>query len=97
MSQWGVPTVLANKPHSNKMRMCNDVRKLNDKTILQPYPMFNVNYLLADIRKRQCKYFSIIDLSVSYRQIPLSGRSQQIVTMSMIVGDLSPTTCIFGL
>ena len=31
MSQWGFPTVLVNKPHSNKMRMCNDVRKLNDK------------------------------------------------------------------
>ena len=26
MSQWGFPTVLVNKPHSNKMRMCNDVR-----------------------------------------------------------------------
>ena len=36
MSQWGFPTVLVSKPHSNKMRMCNDVRKLNDQTILQP-------------------------------------------------------------
>ena len=65
-------TVLVNKPHSNKMRMCNDVRKLNDKTILQPYPMLNMNYLLADIGKRKCKYFSLIDLSDSYRQIPLT-------------------------
>ena len=96
MSQWGFTTVLVNKPHSNKMRMCNDVRKLNDKTILQPYPILNINYLLADIRKRQCKYFSIIDLSDSYRQIPLSSRSQQIAIMSTIVGDYSPTTCIFG-
>ena len=53
MSQWVFPTVLVNKPHYNKMRMCNDVRKLNDKTILQPYPMLNRNYLLADIGKRQ--------------------------------------------
>ena len=51
MSQWGFPTVRVNKPHSNKMRMCYDVRKLNDKTILQPYPMLNMNYLLADIGK----------------------------------------------
>ena len=36
MSQCGFPTVLVNKPYSNKMRMCNDVRKLNNKTILQP-------------------------------------------------------------
>ena len=96
MSQWGFPTVLENKPHSNKMRMCNDVRKLNDKTILQPYPMLNMNYLLADIGKRKCIYFSLIDLSDSYRQIPLTKRSQQIATMSTIIGDFSPTTCIFG-
>ena len=97
MSQWGFPTVLVSKPHSSKMRMCNDVRKLNDQTILQPYPILNMNFLLADIGKRQCKYFSIIDLSDSYRQIPLSKRSQEIATMSTIVGDFSPVTCIFGL
>ena len=93
----GVPTVLVNKPHSNKMRMCNDVRKLNDKTILQPYPMLNMNYLLADIGDIKCKYFSLIDLSDSYRQIALSTRSQQIATISTIICDFSPTTCIFGL
>ena len=97
MSQWGFPSVLVNKPHSNKMRMCNDVRKLNDKTILQPYPMLNMNYLLADNGKRKCKYFSLIDLSDSYRQIPLTKRSQQIARMSKIIGNFSPTTCIFGL
>ena len=51
MSQWGFPTVLVTKPHSNKMRICNDVRKLYNKTILQPYPMLNMTYLLADIGK----------------------------------------------
>ena len=96
MSQWGFPAVLVNKTHSNKMRMCNDVRKLNDKTILQPYPMLNMNYLLAD-NGEKCSYFSLIDLSHSYRQIPLTKRSQQIATMSTIIGDFSPTTCIFGL
>ena len=45
MSQWGFPTVLVSKPHSNNMRMCNDVRKLNDQTILQPYPILNMNFL----------------------------------------------------
>ena len=97
MSQCEFPTVLVNKPHSNKMRICNDVRKLNDKTILQPYPMLNMNYLLADIGKIKYKYFSLIDLSDSYRQIPLTKRSQQIATMSTILGDFSPTICIHGL
>ena len=102
MSQWGFPTVLVNKPHSNKMRLCNDVRKLNDKTILQPYPMLNMNYLLADIGKRKCKYFSLIDLSDSYRQIPLTKRSQQIATMlfrvpaRMVVRRPAPINQLFN-
>ena len=56
--------------------------------------MLNLNYLLADIGKRKCKYLSLIDLSDSYRQIPLTKRSQQIATMSTIIGDFSPPTCI---
>ena len=57
MSQWGFPTVLVNKPHSNEMRMCNDVRKLNGKTILQLHPMLNMKYLLADIGKDNVNIF----------------------------------------
>ena len=54
MSQWGFHAVLVYKPHSNKMKMCNDVRELNDKTILQPYPMLNMNYLLAHLYTWKC-------------------------------------------
>ena len=97
ISRWGFPTVLVNKPHSTKMRLCSDLRKINEKTIIQPYPMLNMNFLLADIGKKQCQYFTLIDLSDSYRQIPLSRRSQEIATMSTIIGDYSPTTCVFGL
>ena len=89
ISQWGFPTVFVNKPDSNK------IQKPNDKTILQPYPMLNMNYLLADIEKRPCRCVSLTDLSD--RQIPLSNRFQQIATMSTIVGDFSQTTCIFRL
>ena len=97
MSQWGFPTGLVRKPRTNKMRVCNDVRKLNDQTIPQPYPILNMLFLLADIGKRQCKYFSIIDISDLYRHIPLSKRSEEIDTMSTIMGDFSPVTCIFAL
>ena len=58
--------MLDSKPHTNKIRMCNDVRKLNDQIILQPYPILNTNVLLDDIGKRQCKYISMIDVSDSY-------------------------------
>ena len=57
-SQWGFPTVLVSKPHTNKMRMCNDVRKLNDQTILQPYSILNTNYLLADIGETMRIFFN---------------------------------------
>ena len=77
------------------MRICNDVQKLNDKTIIQQYSMLNMNYLIADLGKRQCKFFSVIDLSDSYRHIPLLTCCQQIATTSTIVGDSSPAAYIF--
>ena len=97
MSQWGFPMVLVKKPRSDKMRCCLDLRKLNEKTIEQPYVLNNMDYLLADIGKRQCKYFSLLDLSNAFRQVPLSKRSQELCTMSTIIGDFSCQTACFGL
>ena len=54
MSQCVFPTVLVSKPHSNKMRMCNDVGKLNDQIILQPYLILNMHFSYTDVGKRQC-------------------------------------------
>ena len=79
------------------MRCCLDLRKLNEKTIEQPYVLNNMDYLLADIGKRQCKYFSLLDLSNAFRQVPLSKRSQELCTMSTIIGDFSCQTTCFGL
>ena len=96
-SRWGSPTVLVSKPRSNKMRLCCDMRKINEKTVLQAYPMLNMNVLFADIGKSNSQYFTIIDLSNSYRQIPLTKRSQEIATMVTIAGSFKPTTCTFGM
>ena len=96
-SRWGTPTLLVSKKNTDAMRMVQDCRKINEKTILQPYPMLDMHFLLADIGKSHSQYFSLIDLSNSYRQLPLTKRSQEIATMTTIAGDWSPTTCTFGL
>ena len=96
-SQFGFPVILVDKPHSRKMRLVCDTRLLNEQTIIQPYKMLDFDYLLADIGKLNCSFFTLIDLSNAYRQIPLSKRSQNIVTLTTIRGDFYPTTCVYGL
>ena len=79
------------------MRMVQDTRLINKHTITQPYPTLDMHFLLADIGKNNCKFLSLIDLSSSYNQLPLTERSQEIATMITPFGSFSPTTCIFGL
>ena len=59
--------------------------------------MLDMQVLLADIGKNNCKFFSLIDLSSSYNQVPMTPRSQEIATMVTPFGSYSPKTCIFGL
>ena len=62
--------------------------------IMNKYEMCFANNLMELGRTSVLEY----DIeTVRYRQIPLTKRSQQIATMSIIIGDFSPTTCIFGL
>ena len=96
-SEWGFPTVLVSKRDTKEMRCVLDVRKINEQTLEQPYILHNMNFLLADIGKRQSKYFSLIDLSKAYYQIPLSERSKRICTWSTIIGDYQSERAVFGL
>ena len=96
-SRWGTPTLLVSKPRSNKLRLVQDCRLINKLTLTQSYPMLDINFLLADIGRNKCRYFSVIDLSNSYKQLKLSRRSQEICVMNTICGSFYPTTCVFGL
>ena len=51
-------------------RMCVDNRKLNLVTVADPAPMTTVEDLFGKLGK--CEYYSTIDLSKGYWQIPVA-------------------------
>ena len=95
--RWGNPLVLVSKGNSKDMRICEDLRKLNSMTTLQPYPMLNLDCFYCDVGKKVCNWYSVIDLRSAYRQVELSKRSQKMCTFTCHLGDFVPKRCVFGL
>ena len=96
-TKWAHPVLLVSKPRSDKLRLCCDVRKLNNHGRTITYPTLDIPNVLADIGSKKCKYFSCIDLKAAYNQIPLSKRSQEICAFTFTSVNFSLTTAIFGL
>ena len=62
------PLVLENKPNSNQKRICIDFRQMNMFTEDNLHPMPTIMET-RNIRAG-CKWWSILDLSMAYFQIP---------------------------
>ena len=71
-NQWSSALHLLMKADGT-MRPCGDYRALNDRTLLDVYPLPRLNDFTAKLR--DCQVFSTIDLLKSYHQIPLDGPS----------------------
>lgn len=65
------PIVPVVKPNGD-IRICLDSRKLNSITKKDQFPVPNVNHIFA--RMPKAKYFSTIDLSKAFWQVPLSKK-----------------------
>ena len=89
--------MLVKKPRSDKLRLVQDVRKINIQTKDLSYPQLDIKALLADIGSQNSKYFSIIDMKSAYNQVKLSDKSKMVACMSTPAGDFQPKTAIFGL
>ena len=63
---WSTPVMLVKKPRSDKLRLVQDVRKINLQAKDLSYPQLDIKALLADIRSQNSKYFSIIDMNSAY-------------------------------
>ena len=73
------PLVLVNKPNSNQKRICLDFRTLNSYTEDNLHPMPTV----METRNiwAGCKWWSVLDLSMAYFQIPLHEDSRDLTTI----------------
>ena len=68
-SPYASPLVVVKKKDGSN-RMCVDYRKLNLITVADPAPMTTAENLFGKLGK--CQYYSIIDLSKGYWQIPVA-------------------------
>ncbi|GBP61487.1 Retrovirus-related Pol polyprotein from transposon 297 [Eumeta japonica] len=74
-SPWASPVhLVSKKPDSSghkKFRLVIDYRKLNEKTRSDRYPLPDIEDILTQLNN--CKYFSTIDLTSGYYQIPMDN------------------------
>lgn len=72
-SNWRSPMLPVPKPDGS-LRICLDAKGLNKVTIVNTYPMPDVNIILAQLKKT--KYITAIDLSQAFFQVRLDEESQ---------------------
>ena len=71
-SPWASPIVLVRKKDGN-WRFCIDFRKVNDLTVKDAYPLPQVNEIVDSLNGQ--KYFSTLDLTSGYWQVPVEQES----------------------
>ena len=78
-SDWSLNCVPVIKP--NKVRLCLDARKINERTVRDAYPLPHPGRILGQLPK--AKYLSTIDLSEAFLQIPLDENSRKYTAFSV--------------
>ena len=93
-SAWSSPIVLIGKPDGS-IRFCVDYRKVNEVSRFDAYPMPRVDELLD--RLGTARFFSTLDLTKGYWQIPLSPESKEKTAFSTPDSLYQFRTLLFGL
>lgn len=78
-SGWSLNCVPVIKP--NKVRLCLDARKINERTVRDAYPLPHPGRILGQLPK--AKYLSTIDLSEAFLQVPLEPQSRKYTAFSV--------------
>lgn len=87
--------ILPIKKANGKWRICLDSRRLNQSTKKDDYPFPNMMGILQRIQRS--KYFSVIDLSESYYQVPLEESAKDKTAFRTNKGLFRFTVMPFGL
>jgi len=94
MSPYSTPMIAVKKKDGSN-RLCLDFRKINKITVFDAEPMPNQDAIMAKIS--HSKYFSKIDLSKGYWQLPLDKDSRKVTAFQTSKGLLQFTVMPFGL
>ena len=92
-NNWTSALVLAAKPDGT-LRVCGDYRLLNDRTLLDGFPLPNLRHFMAKIKGSTV--FSRVDLVKAFHQIPLDKESQKKSTVVTPWGCGNSGDCPWG-
>ena len=67
-------------------RFCVDFRALNNNTHSSGWPLPNIKHVLDRLAKKKPKYFSILDLTSGYFQIPIDENSRFLTAFRTLKG-----------
>ena len=96
IAEWAAPIVAVLKRDKNSVRICGDFSvTVNPVSKLDKYPIPRVEDLFARLRKG--KYFSKLDLSQTYQQLPLDEESKKYVVINTHRGLFQYTRLPFGI
>ena len=95
-AEWAAPIVAVLKQDKSSVRICGDFSvTVNPVSKLDKYPIPKVNDLFAKLGKG--KYFSKLDLSHAYQQLPLEEPSRKYVVVNTQKGLFQFTRLPFGI
>jgi hypothetical protein len=92
-SKWISPMVVQDKK-SREIRICVDLRKLNDEFLHDPFPTPFTNEVLDNVGGQEV--YSFTDGFSSYHQIMISKEDQHNTTFAMEWGSFQYTMMYFG-
>lgn len=79
-SGWSSPVVMIKKS-SGKFRFCIDMRRVNESSLKDAYPLPRINSILEKLRN--AKYISTLDLYRGYWQVPLAENSRPVTAFTV--------------
>ena len=78
----------------DRARVCIDARPVNKGLVPYRYPIPSIKKILNEMSKN--KYFSEIDLSDSFQQLPISDTLSDLLTITTSFGKVSCTRLTYG-
>lgn len=93
-SEYASPIILVAKKNGD-LRLCVDYRALNRKTIKDKYPMPLIEDQIDNLQGQ--KYFTTLDLTQGYHQIPMSEESKHLTAFVTPDGHFEYNRMPFGL
>lgn len=94
-SPWASPVVLVKKKGTTDLRFCVDYRKLNKVTVIDPYPIPNMDTVLETLSGNH--WFSKLDVKAMYWQVLMDDDSRQKTAFVVHCGQYEFNVMPFGL